>query len=66
MTARQIIQEIKDLPRSDQEEVLRAVQSELQESKAVPAVQYIDRDEALKAADRIFAERADLFKKLAE
>ena len=71
MTARQIIQEIEALPPEEKREVLASLQNRLKEETAIygaakSAVHYLDHDEALRVADRIFTERAELFQKLAQ
>jgi hypothetical protein len=66
VTVRQIIQEIEALPSEQREEVLTLlVQKGAHRDSAAPAVQYADHDKAMQIADRIFTERAELFKKLA-
>jgi len=57
---RQLIQEIEALSAEERKEL----EGSLRETDS--KTQYIPQDEALEAADRIFKERAELFKKLAE
>ena len=63
MTARQIIQEIEALPLEEQAEIRAHL---LNGSKDSAEVQYADRDKVMAVADKIFTERAELFKKLAQ
>ncbi len=63
MTVRQIITEIESLPREEQAEVWTHLQKQAEISGQV---RYADYDEAMKVADRIFTERAELFRKLAQ
>jgi hypothetical protein len=66
VTVRQIIQEIESLPREQREEVVNLlVQNGAGREPEAPAVQYAEPDKAMEIADRIFTERAELFKKLA-
>lgn len=65
MTTRQIIREIEALPVEEQREVFSSLQERLAETKT-DKVTYADRNEALRIADRIFTERAELFQKLAQ
>jgi hypothetical protein len=64
MTTRQIIQEIKDLPRPDQEEVLHALESVLQTSK--PETRFASKEQVEKASEIVFAKHDELFRKLAQ
>jgi len=67
VTTRQIIQEIETLPPEEQREVFSSLQERLQKPQtAAGEVRYADFDEAMRIADRIFTERADLFRKLAQ
>jgi hypothetical protein len=66
MTARQIIQEIQDLPVEEQEEVVRVVQATLKTKVASPTIRYISKEDAKRESERIFVEYADLFRKLAQ
>lgn len=63
MTARQIIQEIEMLT---PEERLEVQSYFLKDASSASGVRYADQDKALAVADKIFTERAELFKKLAE
>jgi hypothetical protein len=67
MTVRQIIQEIEALPAEGRREVLSSLQERV-ESKTSDAskVTFADHNEAMRIADRIFTERAELFQKLAQ
>jgi hypothetical protein len=62
MTVRvkQLMTEIEALSADERKELEASLQT------STPGIQYIPRDEALAAADRILTERAELFKKLAE
>ena len=64
MTIRQIIQEIKELPRPDQEEVFQALESVLQSAK--PAIRYASKEQVEKASEIVFSKHAELFRKLAQ
>ncbi|MCE0498395.1 MAG: hypothetical protein LV481_10670 [Methylacidiphilales bacterium] len=67
MTAGQIIHEIEALPIEEQREVLSRLQKRFEDQEATAAkVTYADGGEVMRVADRIFTERADLFKKLAK
>jgi len=67
MTARQIIQEIEALPAEEQREVLSTLQERVENyPSTVAKITFADHDEALRVADRIFKERAELFQKLAQ
>ena len=67
MTARQIIHEIEALPAEEQSAVFSSLRERLEKAKpAASEVRYADIDEAMRVAERIFTERADLFKKLAQ
>jgi|HubBroStandDraft_1064217.scaffolds.fasta_scaffold1954384_1 uncharacterized lipoprotein YehR (DUF1307 family) len=67
MTAGQIIHEFEALPLEEQREVLSQLQKRFENQQGTAAkVTYVDRDAVLRIADRIFTERADLFKKLAQ
>jgi len=57
--------EIEMLPFDEQREVFSSLKERL-EDKAPGTVAYADRDEALRMADRILTERAELFQKLAQ
>jgi hypothetical protein len=64
VTVRQIIQEIDTLPSEQRQEVLQLLVKKEAEQTASD-VKFADHDEAMGMADRIFSERAELFKKLA-
>ena len=67
MTAIQIIHEIEALPAEEQRAVFSSLRERLEETKpAAGEVRYADFDEAVRVADRIFTDRAELFKKLAQ
>ena len=67
MTVRQIIREIEALPAEEQREVLLHLKEKGAEyGSATAPVRYLDHEEALRVADRIFTERAELFQKLAK
>jgi len=66
MTARQIIEEIQDLPVEDQEEVIRVVQASLNVKAAAPTIRYASKEEVKRASEVIFEKYADLFRKLAQ
>jgi hypothetical protein len=57
---RDILKEIEALSAEERKEL----EASLRETDS--SIQYIPQDEALEAAERIFNERAELFKKLAE
>jgi hypothetical protein len=61
MTARQIMDEIETLPFEEQRQVLFSLRERLEDK-----VTYADHDRALRIADRILTERAELFQKLAQ
>jgi hypothetical protein len=61
MTARQIMHEIETLPFEEQRKVLSSLRQRLEENAPVA-----DQDKALRIADRILTERAELFQKLAQ
>jgi hypothetical protein len=66
MTVRQIIEEIEALPSEQRRELLGVlVKKEVEQTEGTPSVKYADHDEAMRMAERIFTERAELFKKLA-
>jgi hypothetical protein len=65
MTVRQIIAEIEALPREEQEQVRTHLQQQVDAKENSGPVRYADHATAMKAADRIFEERAGLFRKLA-
>ena len=67
MTARQIIQEIQVLPIEEQREVYASLRDQLgQHGADANEIIYADTDEAMRIAERIFTERAELFQKLAQ
>jgi hypothetical protein len=63
MTSRQIIEEIEKLSPAERLEVQSYFSKD---ANAATNIQYADQEKALAIADRIFAERGELFKKLAE
>jgi hypothetical protein len=63
MTVRQIMQEIETLSPAEQIEIKALL---LQEEQGPGVIRYVDQDKALAVADKIFAERAELFQKLAQ
>jgi mRNA-degrading endonuclease RelE of RelBE toxin-antitoxin system len=67
MNAAEIIEQIKKLPREEQEQVFAFIRS-LVESGALrdePSVHYMDAAKAKAVSAEIFSERAELFRKLA-
>ncbi len=59
--------EIEALPLEEQRKVLSKLQEQLEHREGTsPGVTYADGDEVMRVADRIFTERAELFKKLAQ
>jgi hypothetical protein len=67
MSAIEIIEQIKQLPQKDQEQVLAFVRS-LMSADALrdePGVRYMDAQKAKEVSAQIFSERAALFRKLA-
>jgi hypothetical protein len=61
MTARQIMDEIETLPFEEQRQLLSSLRERLEDK-----VTYADHDQALRIADLILTERAELFQKLAQ
>ena len=67
MSAVEIIEQIKALPKSERQRVLEfARTAERNESANQAPVQYADASTFDAAADRVFEKHAELFKKLAE
>jgi hypothetical protein len=67
MSAIEVIEQIKLLPRNEQEQVLAFVKG-LQEADALhdePTVRYMDARKAKAVSAEIFLEHAELFRKLA-
>jgi hypothetical protein len=67
MSAIEVIEQIKLLPREEQERVLAFVKG-LQEADALhdePTVRYMDARKAKAVSAEIFSEHAELFRKLA-
>jgi hypothetical protein len=64
MTAQQIIQELKELSRPDQEEVFHALESTLQAGQ--PEARFASAEQVEKASEIVFAKRDELFRKLAQ
>jgi len=67
MSANEVIEQIKLLPREEQEEVLAFVRS-LKSADVLrdePGVRYMDAQKAKTVSAQIFSERAALFRKLA-
>ncbi len=67
MTVREIIEQIKALPASEQEKVaayLRGLESSVVREE--PGSTYIPAGEASELSQRIFAENEELFRKLAQ
>jgi hypothetical protein len=62
MTVRQIIEEYRKLPPKEQEEV----RAELESGQSLGDVPQADYEKAMAAADRIFTDHAELFRKLAK
>jgi len=60
VTAAEIIEQIKALPRSEQQHVINFA-AELQ--KAPPDVRYITNEQFEKAADEVFSKHAELFRR---
>jgi hypothetical protein len=64
VTARQIIEEFKSLPREEQAEVWTQLKQQIEVfAEKLPSA---DHDEAMKIADRVFSDRERLFRRLAE
>lgn len=68
MSAVEVIEQIKKLPREEQERVFSFVKN-LPETDALhhePAVRYMDAHKAKTVSAEIFSEHAELFRKLAK
>jgi hypothetical protein len=62
-----IMDQIEALPFEEQREVLSSLRERLEDkTPGADKVIHADRDEALRIADRILTERAELFQKLAQ
>lgn len=67
MSATQVIDEIKNLPRNEQEVVIAFVETLRAERSAETAeVRYMDAAKAKTISGKIFSEHAELFRKLAQ
>lgn len=67
MSATEIIEQIKNLPREEQERVFAFMKS-LEDTKALhdePGVRYMDAQKAKAVSAEIFVAHAELFRKLA-
>lgn len=67
MSAAEIIEEIRKLPASEQEQVLEFLQSERGRDKGTTAgTRYASDSKFEKAADKVFREHAELLRRLAK
>ena len=67
MSAGQVIDEIKNLSREEQELVIAFVQKLQQDLSSQPAdVRYMDPAKAKAISEKVFSEHAELFRKLAQ
>ena len=68
MNASEIIEQIKKLPREEQQKVLAFLKSitDTGELHDETTVRYMDAQKAKDVSSQIFSERADLFRKLAK
>jgi hypothetical protein len=67
MTARQVIQEIQELPPQELEQVLVYLQDQLEKAKKAPgSISYLEREKARPLIREMLAEHPELFRKLAQ
>ncbi len=68
MSATEVIEQIKQLPRVEQEQVFAFVRTlaSSMEVREAPGVRYMDPEKAKAASQEIFSKHAELFRKLAQ
>ena len=66
MSAREIIEQIKALPPEEQREVARFVKDSGLEAETTSTTRFVDPERARRLSAEIFAENAELFRKLAQ